>query len=405
MNLAPFLAELEADRGPLGEQNGEQTLRARHGPERQGEGGAKKSRRLENRGFGGNPAKLLAEFCVVQVAEVRMARYRNRYTRSGSIVFPILLIAFGTLFLIAQWRPEFDPFATIWSYRKFWPVILILIGLGKIWDYSRQRSYEAGQGQSPGPGGTAGAPPPSSIGTIVGVIAVVLLLGVLVWRGGTRTGAHGFGVTMRHDVRSVDAQNAKNVRARIDLGAGSLTVSGDAAHLLDANFDYRESNGAPEVDYNVSDGTGELNVSDTDHGPHFLGGDSRNTWNLRFNDEIPLALSVNFGAGEGHLRLGHLNVSKLDMNMGAGRVDVDLTGERKSDLDVDIQGGVGEAVIRVPKSVGVVANASGGIGTVDAHGLRKDGDEYVNEAYGHTPATIHIRVQGGVGRIGLVQEP
>ena len=334
-----------------------------------------------------------------------MARDRSRrYTRSGSIVFPILLIAFGALFLIAQWRPDFDPFATIWSYRKFWPVILILIGLGKIWDYSRQRSYEAEQSRAQG--GAAGAPPPpSSVGTILGVIAVVLLLGVLVWRGGTRTGAHGFGVTMRHDVRSVDLQGAKNVRARIEMGAGSLTVSGDGGHLLDANFDYRESDGEPELDYNVSDETGELNVSQRDTGPHILGGDNRNTWRLRFSDQVPLALSVNLGAGEGRLRLERLDVSKLDMNVGAGRVEVDLTGERQKDLNVDIQGGVGEAVIRVPKSVGVVANVSGGLGAIDTHGLRHDGDEYINEAYGHTPATIHIRVQGGVGRISLVQAP
>lgn len=328
---------------------------------------------------------------------------RHRYLRSGSIVFPILLIAFGALFLYAQWRPGFDAFATLWSYRNYWPVILIFIGLGKIWDYSRARHYQAGQLQAQGEG--AGAPPPGSLGTTLGIVAFVVLVGVIVWRGSGHTGAHGFGVTMRHDVRSVDLQGAKNVRARIDLGAGSLTILSNTGRLLDATFDYRESNGAPELDYNVSDGTGELNLSDTDHGPHILGGDSRNTWNLRFSDQVPLALSVNLGAGEGRLRVGQLDLTKLDMNMGAGRVELDLTGERKSDLDVDIQGGVGEAVIRVPRSVGVIATATGGLGAVDTHGFRHDGDEYINDAYGHTPATIHIRVQGGVGRINLVQEP
>ena len=61
--------------------------------------------------------------------------------------------------------------------------------------------------------------------------------------------------------------------------------------------------------------------------------------------------------------------------------------------------------VRLPRKVGVVVRASGGIGAVDAHGLRHENDEYTNEAYGKTPATIHLTVQGGVGQISLIEEP
>jgi hypothetical protein len=98
-------------------------------------------------------------------------------------------------------------------------------------------------------------------------------------------------------------------------------------------------------------------------------------------------------------------VTRLDMSMGAGQVDLDLTGDRKSDLEANLEGGVGQATIRLPSKVGVVVRASGGIGTVNAHGLRHDDDEYTNEAYGKTPATIRLRVEGGVGQITLITEP
>jgi hypothetical protein len=126
---------------------------------------------------------------------------------------------------------------------------------------------------------------------------------------------------------------------------------------------------------------------------------------VRFSDEVPLELKVEMGAGQGRLHLRDLPLTRLNLEMGAGQVEVDLTGERKKDLDADLEGGVGQARIRLPKNVGVIVHASGGIGTIDARGLQHNGDEYVNDAYGKTPATVHLKVEGGIGQISLVQEP
>jgi len=79
-------------------------------------------------------------------------------------------------------------------------------------------------------------------------------------------------------------------------------------------------------------------------------------------------------------------------------MDVDLTGDRKTDLTADIEGGVGQANIRLPKNVGVIAHASGGIGSIDVHGLKHDGDSYTNDAYGKSPATIHLKVEAESAR-------
>jgi len=52
-------------------------------------------------------------------------------------------------------------------------------------------------------------------------------------------------------------------------------------------------------------------------------------------------------------------------------------------LIADLQGGVGASDhTACPEKLGVVVHASGGIGSVDAHGLRHDDGEYTNEAYG-----------------------
>ena len=91
--------------------------------------------------------------------------------------------------------------------------------------------------------------------------------------------------------------------------------------------------------------------------------------------------------------------------MGAGELNLDLTGARKSDLQATIEGGAGQATIRLPRDVGVHAYASGGIGSVNAPGMMREGDAYVNAAYGKAPATIELTVHGGVGEINLLTEP
>jgi hypothetical protein len=37
-------------------------------------------------------------------------------------------------------------------------------------------------------------------------------------------------------------------------------------------------------------------------------------------------------------------------------------------------------------------------------GLEHDGGDYVNRVYGKTPATIRLRVEGGIGQIRLIEE-
>jgi hypothetical protein len=306
--------------------------------------------------------------------------------RQRSLVFPIILITLGALFLYANWRPSFDPWPVLGTY---WPLILIFLGLGKIWDTARHRK-------------DPNAASSSSAGTTIGILAFILVLIALTWHG--RVYSHGrfFSNASRHDTQTIDYQNAKSVRVGLDMGAGQITMRGGSSHLLDANFDYYENEGTPRVEYTVDGGVGNLHISQEQRHTNF--GRSRNNWSLNLGNQVPLDLRIDMGAGEGDLRLRDLDVSNLSLNMGAGRVEVNLTGDRKHDLHADIEGGVGQAIIRLPRKVGVTVNASGGIGSIDADGFRHDGDEYVNDAYGKSPVTIHLKVEGGVGQISLTQE-
>ena len=311
--------------------------------------------------------------------------------RRTSLVLPVVLIALGAMFLYANWRPAFDPWPIL---RTYWPLILIFIGLGKMWDVSRARQNPDGTARSGG----------VSLGATFGALAFVLVLIVLFWHGRAFTKDYRrHSSDVQHQTRTGDRQGAKSVDVSLQTTSGEFNITSGSSHLLDADFNYNDSYETPHVDYNVTNGVGHLSISQDSQGPHF--GATRNQWNLRLSNDVPLELKIEMGAGRGQLHLRDMPVTRLEMAMGAGQADLDLTGDRKSDLVADLQGGVGQVTIRLPRNVGVVARASGGIGAVDAHGLRHDGDEYTNDAYRKTPATIRLTVQGGVGQISLIEEP
>jgi N-terminal domain of toast_rack, DUF2154/LiaI-LiaF-like transmembrane region len=299
--------------------------------------------------------------------------------RRGSFTGALLLIIVGLLFLYANLRPEWNPWPLI---SRYWPVLLIVLGLGKLWDALRAPS-------APG-----AVQPVRRGGETVAIIILLLLLAFVLFRG------HGYSRPL-HETKSIDAQGAQSVRMDIEMPAGELNISGGAAKLLDADFNYTQVEGEPRISYDHSGTDGNLSITQTGNS-HF--GRTENDWTLRLNNDLARELRVQMGAGQGNLNLVGIHLTKLTVEIGAGEINADLTGDWKDNVDVRIEGGVGSATIRLPKSVGVHVHAEGGIGSIDVEGLRNDGGDYVNDAYGKSPVTMNVRAEGGIGQIRLTEE-
>ena len=206
---------------------------------------------------------------------------------------------------------------------------------------------------------------------------------------------------LQEESKYVDLKNADSVRAQLKMGAGELNVTGGADQLMDGDFSYNVSEWKPKVSYDVSGGESELLVKQGGANSGSLDGKARNEWDISFNEEVPTDLVVQMGAGESDLDLDSLTLKGLDLKMGAGKSTVDLTGDYAKSFDASIQGGVGEATVLLPSGVGVKAKAEGGLGKINAKGLKKVGDSYVNDAYGESDVNISVDVKGGVGEINL----
>ena len=246
---------------------------------------------------------------------------------------------------------------------------------------------------------------------------------------------------------TVPLSGEESVEVDIGFGAGKLEIgAGSDDVLLNGRFVYNVSEWEPDVRYE----SGELSIQQGRAESIPLGEMSiRNEWRLAFSPEVPLELNLRMGAGEGSLDLTGLQLDELDLDIGAGNLEIrfeernrrdmrrltldagagelrvwglgyagpdririqggagdlqlDFTGDWRRSSDVSITAGVGQVTLVLPANVGVRVEKQGGLTSVEAPSFRRLGDAFVNDAFGETEIELRIRVTAGIGSIKLIE--
>ena len=210
-------------------------------------------------------------------------------------------------------------------------------------------------------------------------------------------------LSQKTETVSIERAKAETVDVAVTMAAGEMELSGGAAKLMEGVFTYTAGgNMMPDVRYEESSFRGRLTVQNKTKTT--VGNNHVNRWQIKLADDVRMDLNVSLGAGQSKLNLGSLTIRSAKVQLGAGQVELDLRGPKKSSCDVEISGGVGEATVWVPNDVGVVAEAKGGLGEISVRGLTRDGDRWKNDAYGKSPVTLRLDVQGGIGQINIRAE-
>lgn len=203
----------------------------------------------------------------------------------------------------------------------------------------------------------------------------------------------------QYDSRTIERDKSELVSVNLEMGAGDLKVGSGTSKLAQAYFTYNVPSWKPVVDYSP----GNLTISQPGRTHSHLG-HTKYEWDVRLGQQIPFDLRVRCGAGQAQLDLGFLDLRSVDVQMGVGQMQMDLRGDPKHDYAVHIQGGVGEATVKLPMRAGVYATARGGIGEISVRGMRKEGNHWVNDAYGTSKVKVRVDVNGGIGQIALIGE-
>jgi hypothetical protein len=198
----------------------------------------------------------------------------------------------------------------------------------------------------------------------------------------------------------IDRGDTERANVTLEMAAGELDLRGGAKELIEGRFEFNVPEWEPKVETSRNGSHAVIKISQP-HEAH-LGGNRRYRWDLQFNNDVLLDLSVNCGAGQARLNLGDLSLRSVQTHMGAGQVDLDLRGKPNHDYDVDISGGVGQATVHLPQDVGIRAEAHGGLGSLTVTGLDKKDDHWENSLYDKAKVNVRVKVQGGIGEIRII---
>ena len=205
---------------------------------------------------------------------------------------------------------------------------------------------------------------------------------------------------LKEESHSIDLGEIEAAEITLRMKQGEFTVHSGTDKLMEGSFLFNVRRWKPYIDYTDCGRKGRLVVRQGKKSGIPIG-KARNTWNIALNDNIPIALVVDFGAGKGDLDLRGLDLESLDIDMGVGDRTVDLSGHFEKDIEVTIDGGIGSAKVYLPEDIGVRVDVDKGIGSVHARGMIKRGSFYTNEAFGSTETSIDITIDAGIGSIDL----
>jgi hypothetical protein len=215
------------------------------------------------------------------------------------------------------------------------------------------------------------------------------------------------------DTRSVSTAlgSANQAAVTVHFGAGDLNIGPIVQASPDqlAEMTYQgPADMAIAPRYSASGGVGRLDYETTSRpGPGFppiFGSRDNETMHLNvdLSPKVPIAsLNLQSGATNAHLNLSSLNVSSMDISVGAASAWIRLP-EAAGKTTAHISGGAATITIEVPQGVAAQVRHHGGLSTLDidetrfplvSEGLYRSAD------YGTNPNQVDLSIETGLTTI------
>lgn len=258
---------------------------------------------------------------------------------------------------------------------------------------------------------------------------------------------------LREESVQVPLGDAASADVGVTFGAGELGLRpGTTEGLLEADFTYNVDELKPVVEEKRRGDRLDISLHLEAEGLSLnFGGKTRNKWDIRLSDRIPIALNLDVGAARGRINLGGLrltearirtgaadveiewdepnpeslellevdagaasvkmrglgnaHIDQMNFTGGAGNFNLDFSGNWQESARVSIDAGLSNLTLTVPRDVGVRVNTGDKpLANVNTEGFRREGKAWVNDAYGQSELELIIFIDIGLGNLTLIEK-
>jgi len=242
--------------------------------------------------------------------------------RRPSMGFPLLLIALGVVFLLAN---AGYVNSSVWP-RLFslWPLALVLVGIDLLF---RERSA-----------------------ALVLALEILIITVALVAVIASSTAVVPIGTNST----TVGREDARSLSLVVNYGAGKLALHGGATDLVQVSST-RQDVRVRDVRH---DGTAaSVTIAPTDD---FLFAGADRSWDIAVPSDMSVALSTSLGAGEFDLDLRNVQLRSASVSNGASDLVLRL-GKPHGDVPITISSGASSLTIYVDDGVAYRVRTTGGL--------------------------------------------
>jgi uncharacterized membrane protein len=283
-----------------------------------------------------------------------------------------LWIVAGVLILLAKLGVMTLQIGSLW---KFWPVVLILWGIGLFTGAKAVRSL---------------------IAVVAAILLALIIYGVWEEWGSGRDPRELTNQTFMETYDSAFHQAS----LRFVSGAGSFTLRDTCEALLRAET--ATDFGKYEMDSRTGSGEKDLTLLLADHPKGFRTGGT-NSVTIRLNSRPVWALRFEIGAAKLFADLAPFTVENIDIKTGAADVRVRL-GDRAEECRVNIHAGVSSISVQVPESAGCEISSESGLSSKTFDGfVERGGGNYRTENFGTASRKIFLSFKAGVSSLKVVR--
>ncbi|MPW24605.1 hypothetical protein GC105_02205 [Alkalibaculum sp. M08DMB] len=291
--------------------------------------------------------------------------------KNKNFVLGFILIALGSIWFLNNFNLiDFQLSYLIGGISDLWPLVLVVIGINLL---IKNKVIEK----------------------FVWILFLIILISYSIFTQNNsffRSNTNNYMSENQVYVTPIE-DNIKKGDLQLQLGAMKFDITSgtsDFAHSLSNSNDL-------QYDTDVAIESQTLYIQNTNDVFKF-NNSTNNYLDLDINESIPWDFNISCGAVDGSLDLQNINVEEFNLDMGAGRIEVDY-GMKSKDSNININTGASQIILNFPAETGLKIKFEGALNSTNISNLNliKEGSTYTSKNYEEADSKYNINVKMGLG--------